>query len=73
MTESTINLINGVLKALISNRQLAQNIAYDTTSLIQALAQHKLDLEEAEKKRGQSSLSDESVPDAEHGRLSTAK
>ncbi len=71
MTESTVHLINGVLKALISNRQLAQNIAYDTTSLIQALAQHKADLEEAEKKRVQSSA--ESVTDAEPGRLSTAK
>ena len=70
MTESTVHLINGVLKALISNRQLAQNIAYDTTSLIQALAQHKADLEEVEKKRVQSSVSDESAVDE---RRSTAK
>lgn len=70
MTDIT-KILNTALHVLESQRQTAQNIAYQATSLMQVLAQHKADIEEAEKKRVQSS--DESVADAEPGRLSTAK
>jgi phage terminase Nu1 subunit (DNA packaging protein) len=70
MTDIT-KILTTALHVLESQRQTAQNIAYQATSLMQVLAQHKADIEEAEKKRVQSS--DEAVSNAEPGRLSTAK
>jgi hypothetical protein len=53
MTDIT-KILNTALHALESQRQTAQNIAYQATALMQVLAQYKVELEEAEKKRVQS-------------------
>ena len=73
MTDSRtiMALIDTVAPVLESQRQTHVNQAFQLTSLMQYIAQVKAVVEEAEKKRVQSS--DESVADAELGRLSTAK